>query len=93
MSCIPQLLEKFSNLILCLSQDENQDPLWQRFYQIQMASFILGSKTMQFEIEEAIRAYELISDKWDELEIFFEKTPFPVKNYDNIFKQVFIDFS
>lgn len=92
MSCLPQLLELYSNLILSLEDDDNSDPLWQRFYQIQMASFILGSQSMDFCLKNALRAYSLISEKWDELEEDLDNSPFSVQNYDNIFKQVFIDF-
>ena len=93
MSSLPDLLENYSNLILSVQDDENPDPLWHRFFRIQMAEFILSDRTMKFELENALRAYSMIHDKWCELEEYFETTSLPIRNYDNLFKQVFIDFS
>lgn len=92
MSSLPALLEQYSNLILSVEDDDNNDPLWLRFYQIQMASFILGSKSVDLELQNALKAYDLILDAWQGLEETIEESIIPIKNYDNIFKEVFIDF-
>lgn len=92
MSILPQLLETYSNLILSVEDDENYDPLWLRFYQIQMASFILGSMDMDFSLKRAMTAYDRICSKWEELDSYLKSSCIPVCNYDNLFSSILIDF-
>lgn len=89
---ICRLLESYSNLILAVMDDEDTDPLWHRFYRIQMAQYLLGQENLQFDLEPAEVVYNLIQKNWEELKEYIDTSLLPVKNFDNLFKTISIDF-
>ena len=88
---LPQLINEYSNLILAIENDENEDPLWHRFYQIQMAIYILNNQRRKLQMEEALEAYQRINRTWDDLNLYLKAPCFQVKNLDNLFKSIHID--
>lgn len=86
------MLENYSNLILAVMDDEDTDPLWHRFYRIQMAQYLLGQENLQFDLEPAEIVYNLILQNWEELKDYMDHSVLPVKDFDNVFKMVNIDF-
>lgn len=93
MECsIQQLLDCYSKLVLAAVDDDNEDPLWYRFYTIQMAAWILTRKSLKFVLDDAISAYEKICISWDELDRYMQSSLLPVKNFDNVFKMVHVPF-
>ncbi len=89
---ICKMLENYSNLILAVMDDEDTDPLWHRFYRIQMAQYLLGQENLQFDLEPAEIVYNLILQNWIELKDYMDHSALPVKDFDNVFKMVNIDF-
>lgn len=89
---IPTLLNSYSKLILAIMNDTDEDPLWRRFYQIQMTEYFLSKKDFKFEIEEAQDTYNLIVKTWTDLKKYIDKPTLPINNLDNIFKTVSISF-
>ena len=92
MSDICAILESYSNLILAIMDDEDSDPLWHKFYRIQMANYLLGQKNLEFDLEPIFIVYNLIQQSWDELKEFLHDGKFPVRDFDSICKQINIDF-
>lgn len=72
--------------------DEDSDPLWHRFYRIQMANYLLGQKDLQFDLGPVVMVYNMISECWNELKDYMDHSFLPVKDFDNVFKMVNIDF-
>lgn len=89
---LPAKLSVYSNLILSIMDDNDFDPLWLRFYQLQMGMYLLSKKNLEFHLHEAQHAYDLIAEAWTDLKTYIEKPIFPIADIDNIFKGVCIDF-
>lgn len=89
---LPDLINDYCNLILAIENDANQDPLWQRFYQIQMAIYILSRETDKLVLENSVKAYQKINRAWDNLNDYFSNSVFHINNIDNLFKTIRIDF-
>ncbi len=87
-----KILEDYSNLILAVMSDDDSDPLWHRFYRIQMAQYLLGQKNLQFDLEPVQIVYNLIQQNWAALKEYMDNSLLPVKNFDNVFKMISIDF-
>lgn len=89
---IAELLDCYSRLVLAAVEDDHEDPLWERFYTIQMAGWILTRRNLHFVMQDAINAYSLISKTWEDLDRYMQNSLLPVKNFDNVFKMVRIPF-
>lgn len=89
---IPTLLNTYSKLILAVMNDIDEDPLWRRFYQLQITEYLLSKKDFKFELDEAEKAYSLIVNTWTDLKGYLKAPVFPVNDIDNIFKSVLIEF-
>ncbi len=89
---LPERLAVYSNLVLAAMSDEDDDPLWQRFYRIQIASFFLSKKNLRFKLEEACRAYRMIVNRWCDVKTDIEDCDIPIRNIDNLFKTILIDY-
>ncbi len=87
-----EFIENISNLILAIMSDEDTDPLWRRFYRIQMASFILSRRGFSFETCDAKAAYTVIREGWSHLNEILKDYPIRIRNLDAIFTQVMLDF-
>lgn len=92
VSDIPNLIDEYSDLILAIENDENEDPLWQRFYQIQMAIYLLTHYQPSIHLSHARDAYHKIYKTWDDLNNYLSNPKIPVNNIDNLFKTIHIDF-
>lgn len=88
---LPEIINAYSKLILAIEEDVDDDPLWNRFYQIQMASYFLSKKNLEFRLAEAEHAYNRILNCWVELRDYLDNASFPINNIDNIFKSIDID--
>ena len=86
------LIENYSNLILAIMDDEDSDPLWHRFYRIQMANYLLGQDNFRFDLGPVTVVYNMISDSWLKLKDYMDNSSLPVRDFDNVFKMVTIDF-
>jgi len=89
---IAHILNSYSKLILAIEDDCNFDPLWRRFYQIQMHMYLLSKKNFEFKIDEAEQVYDLIVRSWTDLKSYVDNPVFNISNIDNIFKNTIIDF-
>lgn len=89
---LPTILNAYSKLILAIVNDVDEDPLWQRFYQLHMATYLLSKKDLKFRLVEAEQAYSLIAQAWTGMKTYLKEPVFPVNNIDNIFKSVYIEF-
>lgn len=92
-SSLPALLDCYTRLVLAVTDDDNKDPLWNRFYRIQMTSWILTRKHFNFVMEDALDAYDKIVESWNELENYMNHCLLPVRNFDSVFKMVKVPFA
>jgi len=91
-NCVTETLNTLCKMILALENDSDFDPLWRRFYQIQMYSYFLSKKNFRFELDNAEQAYDMIVKTWTDLKSYIENPMFPINDLDNIFKTTIIEF-
>ena len=73
--------------------DDDKDPMWIKFYEIQMSIYLLGKKNLEVTPPEGDMVHDLIKDVWGDVKAYMEKSPFgPIENVDQWFKTIQIDF-
>ena len=78
---------------LARANDNDEDPLWKRFYSIQMSSYLISKRNMEVSAPEGDMVHDLIRDTWQNLKDDIENSQFgPISNVDQWFKTVRIDF-
>ena len=78
---------------LARAHDNDEDPLWKRFYSIQMSSYLISKRNMEVSAPEGDMVHDLIRDTWQNLKDDIENSQFgPISNVDQWFKTVRIDF-
>ncbi len=88
-NAIGMLCESF----LVRSNDDDQDPMWHRFYRIQMCSYLISKRNLSVSAPEGDMVHDLIRDTWLEVKEYMEKSKFgPISNVDQWFKTIHIDF-
>ncbi len=89
---ICSLIEKFSNLILAIEDDEDFDPHWLCFYRIQMAYWIFSRSGKCDNLPEALSVYEKIRDSWKDVSSYIESGKFNINDPQGLFKSIDLDF-
>ena len=52
---------------LARAHDNDEDPLWKRFYSIQMSSYLISKRNMEVSAPEGDMVHDLIRDTWQNL--------------------------
>lgn len=78
---------------LVRANDHDDDPLWHRFYTIQMCSYLVTKRNLDVSAPEGDMVYDLIRDTWLDVKDYMLNSKFgPVSNVDQWFRTIRIDF-
>ena len=78
---------------LVRARDNDEDPLWKRFYSIQMTSYLVSKRNLDVSAPEGDMVHDLIRDTWQEVKKSMQTSQFgPISNVDQWFKTIRIDF-
>lgn len=78
---------------LLRSGDNDDDPRWIRFYEIQMSIYLLGKKNLEVSAPEGDMVHDLIKDVWEGVKEYMDNSMFgPIENEDQWFRTIRIDF-
>ena len=78
---------------LVRARDNDEDPLWKRFYSIQMTSYLVSKRNLDVSAPEGDMVHDLIRDTWQELKKSMQTSQFgTISNVDQWFKTIRIDF-
>lgn len=78
---------------LVRAKDNDEDPLWKRFYSIQMTSYLVSKRNLDVSAPEGDMVHDLIRDTWQEVKKSMQTSQFgPISNVDQWFKTIRIDF-
>ena len=78
---------------LVRAKDNDEDPLWKRFYNIQMTSYLVSKRNLDVSAPEGDMVHDLIKDTWKEVKTYMQTSQFgPISNVDQWFKTIRIDF-
>lgn len=89
---IPKLICEYSDLVLAVADDRNNDPAWDRFYHIQMAIYLLAHAKTCINLEDSIHAYHMIFNVWQDLEEWWGPSCCGLSDPETLFKSIPIDF-
>ena len=87
-------METLCECFLLRAKDNDEDPLWRRFYRIQMSSYLCCKKNLEVSAPEGDMVHDLIRGVWeDDVKDYMENSKFgPISNVDQWFKTIRIDF-
>ena len=78
---------------LVRAKDNDDDPLWKRFYNIQMTSYLVSKRNLNVSAPEGDMVHDLIRDTWQSVKTSMQTSQFgPISNVDQWFKTIRIDF-
>ena len=79
---------------LVRARDMDEDPLWKKFYRIQMSSYLCAKRNLDVSAPEGDMVHDLIRGVWeDDVKDYMENSKFgPISNVDQWFKTIRIDF-
>ena len=79
---------------LARANDDDDDPLWHRFYTIQMSSYLCSKKDLEVSAPEGDMVHDLIRSVWEEdVKNYMDNSKFgPISNVDQWFRTIRIDF-
>ena len=79
---------------LARAKDDDDDPLWHRFYTIQMSSYLCSKKNLEVSAPEGDMVHDLIRCVWEEdVKNYMDNSKFgPISNVDQWFRTIRIDF-
>ena len=78
---------------LVRAKDKDDDPLWKRFYNIQMTSYLVSKRNLDVSAPEGDMVHDLIRDTWQSVKTSMQTSQFgPISNVDQWFKTIRIDF-
>jgi len=86
------LIERFSNLILAIEDDEDCNPHWLCYYRIQMAFWILSRSGKCGDLSSALDVYEKIRLSWNDVSSYIESGKFDIKDQQGLFKTIDLGF-
>ena len=93
MGLVRSALFALCDSFLVRAGDSDTDPMWIKFYEIQMSIYLLGKKNLEVSPPEGDMVHDLIKDVWGEVKTYMQKSPFgPIENVDQWFKTIQIDF-
>ncbi len=87
-SCLCALIEKYSNLILALEDDNDFRPEWLCFYRIQMASWIMQMSGHCDNLTQVHEVYTRIKEAWCDVEAYLNEGKFNICNQTGLFKTI-----
>ena len=84
----------YRECFLMRAKDNDEDPLWRRFYRIQMSSYLCCKKNLEVSAPEGDMVHDLIRGVWeDDVKDYMENSKFgPVSNVEQWFRTIRIDF-
>ena len=87
-------METLCECFLLRAKDNDDDPLWRRFYRIQMSSYLCCKKNLEVSAPEGDMVHDLIRGIWeDDVKDYMENSKFgPISNVDQWFRTIRIDF-
>ena len=87
-------METLCECFLMRAKDNDDDPLWRRFYRIQMSSYLCCKKNLEVSAPEGDMVHDLIRGIWeDDVKDYMENSKFgPISNVDQWFRTIRIDF-
>ena len=87
-------VETLCECFLMRAKDNDEDPLWRRFYRIQMSSYLCCKKNLEVSAPEGDMVHDLIRGVWeDDVKDYMENSKFgPISNVDQWFRTIRIDF-
>ncbi|MBR2281741.1 MAG: hypothetical protein IJ863_03855 [Spirochaetales bacterium] len=86
-------IETLCECFLVRANDTDEDPLWQRFYRIQMCSYLIAKRNLSVTPPEGDMVHDLIRDTWTDVKDYMENSKFgPVSNVEKWFRTIHIDF-
>ena len=79
---------------LVRAKDMDEDPLWRKFYRIQMSSYLCAKRNLDVSAPEGDMVHDLIRCVWeDDVKDYMENSKFgPISNVDQWFRTIRIDF-
>ena len=83
-----RVIEQFEILVVCVENDNDTDPLWQRFYRIQMTMFIFNNPEMKASAGEIHNAYMVIKESYRSFQTYLKNPAFRIRNIDNLIKSI-----
>lgn len=93
MKTMRDALLALCDCFLIRANDKDEDPLWKRFYKIQMSSYLISKHNLEVSPPEGDMVHDLIRDTWEEVKQSMETSKFgPISNVDHWFKTIRIDF-
>lgn len=93
MKTMRDALLTLCDCFLVRAKDNDDDPLWKRFYSIQMSSYLISKRNLEVSAPEGDMVHDLIRDTWQNLKDEIETSQFgPISNVDQWFKTIRIDF-
>ena len=93
MMMLGKSLSMLCDCFLARAHDEDEDPLWKRFYRIQMTSYLIAKRNLEVSAPEGDMVHDLIRDCWADVKDYMENSKFgPISNVDQWFKTIRIDF-
>ena len=93
MMVLSKALSMLCDCFLARAHDEDEDPLWKKFYRIQMSSYLVSKRNLEVSAPEGDMVHDLIRDSWAEVKDYMQNSKFgPVSNVDQWFKTIRIDF-
>lgn len=94
LESLRRAMETLCECFLMRAKDNDEDPLWRRFYRIQMSSYLCCKKNLEVSAPEGDMVHDLIRGVWeDDVKDYMENSKFgPISNVDQWFKTIRIDF-
>ena len=93
MKNIRDALLTLCDCFLVRAKDNDDDPLWKRFYNIQMTSYLVSKRNLDVSAPEGDMVHDLIRDTWQSVKSSMQTSQFgPISNVDQWFKTIRIDF-
>ena len=91
--CLSDAVSILCDCFLARANDMDSDPLWKRFYTVQMCSYLIAKKNLDVSEPEGDMVHDLIRDTWLGIRDYMENSAFgPVSNPDKWFRTIRIDF-
>ena len=93
MEALGRSLGILCDCFLARANDNDDDPLWKKFYRTQMCCYLIAKKDLKVTEPEGDMVHDLIRDCWADVKDYMENSAFgPVSNVDQWFKTIRIDF-
>ena len=93
MNMLSRSLGILCDCFLARANDCDDDPLWKKFYRIQMSIYLIAKKNLEISEPEGDMVHDLIRDSWLDVKNYMQNSKFgPISNVEQWFKTIRIDF-